>query len=281
MHHVNTLYNLDSHQFIDDLILTKQPRDERKALFILLSQNTLPKGSVLVMDQGYEGYPATARLEKMHYYYVFRAQDVTGNCILRHVPILPHTGTFDCDVFYILTGKTNLVKENPALYHLHRFQDFRVPSKDTEKAKYACLITNLPRHIFSAKQLQEIYRCRWGIERAYRQVKYTLSLHALHAKKTEFIQQEIYAKLLMYNACTVVKDYLENECLPTSASYKYDYALDFTNLAHVLVDYIRHPEKRTPSMVKHIILRSKVPKRPNRHASRVIRYKGPAALQYR
>ncbi|MCI6191741.1 MAG: hypothetical protein MR644_01790 [Megasphaera elsdenii] len=39
LHHVNTLYNLDSHQFIDDLILTKQPRDERKALFILLSQN--------------------------------------------------------------------------------------------------------------------------------------------------------------------------------------------------------------------------------------------------
>ena len=247
------------------------------------------------MDQGYEGYPTIARLEKMHYYYVFRAQDVTGNCILRHVPILPHTDTFDCDVSYTLTGKTSLVKENPALYHLHRFQDkscqalpvhfrvvrFRVPSKDTEKAKYACLITNLPRHVFSAKQLQEIYRCRWGIEGAYRQVKYALSLHALHAKKTEFIQQEVYAKLLMYNACTVVKDYLENECLPTSASYKYDYALDFTNLAQVMVDYIRHPERRTPSVVKHIILQSKVPKRPNRHASRVIRYKGPAALQYR
>ena len=293
--HVNTLYDLDNHQFIDALILTKQPRDERKALFILLSQNTLPKDSILVMDQGYEGYPTIARLEKMHYYYVFRAQDVTGNCILRHVPILPHTDTFDCDVSYTLTGKTSLVKENPALYHLHRFQDkscqalpvhfrvvrFRVPSKDTEKAKYACLITNLPRHIFSAKQLQEIYRCRWGIEGAYRQVKYALSLHALHAKKTEFIQQEVYAKLLMYNACTVVKDYLENECLPTSASYKYDYALDFTNLAQVMVDYIRHPERRTPSVVKHIILQSKVPKRPNWHASRVIRYKGPAALQYR
>lgn len=111
--------------------------------------------------------------------------------------------------------------------------------------------------------------------------KYALSLHALHAKKMEFIQQEVYAKLLMYNACTVVKDYLENECLPTSASYKYDYALDFTDLSHVIVDYIRHPERRTPSVVKHIILRSKVPKRPNRHASRVIRYKGPAALQYR
>lgn len=70
--HVNTLYDLDNHQFIDALILTKQPRDERKALFILLSQNTLPKDSILVMDQGYEGYPTIARLEKMHYYYVFR-----------------------------------------------------------------------------------------------------------------------------------------------------------------------------------------------------------------
>ena len=36
---------------------------------------------------------------------------------------------------------------------------------------------------------------------------------------------------------------------------------DFTNLAQVMVDYIRHPERRTPSVVKHIILQSKVPKK--------------------
>ncbi|MCI7199393.1 IS4 family transposase [Megasphaera elsdenii] len=293
--HVNTLYNLSTHQFIDALVLRKHPRNERKAMFTLLSQNTLPEGSILVMDKGYEGYSTIARLEKMHYYYVFRAQDITKSCILRHVSALPHKDTFDCDISFTLTTKESLVKKDSASYHLHRFQDrlykslpvhfrairFQVPSEDTEKTEHACLITNLPRKIFSAEQLQEIYRCRWGIESAYRHVKYALCLHALHAKKTEFIQQEVYAKLLMYNACTVVKDYLEKVCLPTSASYKYEYALDFTNLAHVMFDYIRHPERRTPSAVKHIILRNKVPKRPDRHDSRVIRYNGPRAFQYR
>lgn len=34
---------------------------------------------------------------------------------------------------------------------------------------------------------------RWGIETAFRELKYTIGITAFHAKKRELIKQEIYA----------------------------------------------------------------------------------------
>ena len=42
---------------------------------------------------------------------------------------------------------------------------------------------------------------RWGEETSFRELKYAIGLNALHAKKRELIQQEIYARMLMYNFC--------------------------------------------------------------------------------
>ena len=45
---------------------------------------------------------------------------------------------------------------------------------------------------------------RWGIETSFRNLKHTLGLLHLHAKKVEFVLQEIFAKLTMYNFCELI-----------------------------------------------------------------------------
>ena len=43
---------------------------------------------------------------------------------------------------------------------------------------------------------------RWGIETAFRDIKYTIGLINLHSKKEDLVMQEIYAALIMYNFST-------------------------------------------------------------------------------
>ena len=45
---------------------------------------------------------------------------------------------------------------------------------------------------------------RWGIETSFRELKHTLSLNKLHSKKTDHIHQEIFAKAIIYNFCSVI-----------------------------------------------------------------------------
>ena len=45
---------------------------------------------------------------------------------------------------------------------------------------------------------------RRGIETSFRNLKHTLGLLHLHAKKVEFVLREIFAKLTMYNFCELI-----------------------------------------------------------------------------
>lgn len=45
------------------------------------------------------------------------------------------------------------------------------------------LITNLPDREFDLDELKKHYHLRWNEENAYRDIKYSLSLKALHSKK--------------------------------------------------------------------------------------------------
>ena len=47
--------------------------------------------------------------------------------------------------------------------------------------------------------IRECYHWRWGIEISFRYLKHAAGLLHFHSKKPEFLQQEIYASLVMYN----------------------------------------------------------------------------------
>ncbi|MGL5041496.1 MAG: transposase [Culicoidibacterales bacterium] len=82
--------------------------------------------------------------------------------------------------------------------------NFRVVHFNISKTTYESIITNLPEDAFSLDDIKTLYAMRWGIETAFRTLKYTVGLMALHTKKVAFILQELYSKLLLFNLCQLV-----------------------------------------------------------------------------
>ena len=81
--------------------------------------------------------------------------------------------------------------------HLY-FLQFRVVKIKTAENTYEYLITNLP-FSFTLDDIQECYHWRWGIEISFRYVKHAAGLLYFHSKQPEFLKQEIYSRLILYN----------------------------------------------------------------------------------
>ena len=56
--------------------------------------------------------------------------------------------------------------------------------------------------------LKQLYAMRWGIETAFRELKYTIGLLHFHAKKVEYICQEVFARLIMYNFSELITSHV-------------------------------------------------------------------------
>lgn len=77
--------------------------------------------------------------------------------------------------------------------------------KHAAPGKYICIITNLlNQEEFTADDLQYIYYLRWGQEGSYRIFKYTIGVLNFHARKYHNVQQELYAKIVLFNACQLI-----------------------------------------------------------------------------
>ena len=70
-----------------------------------------------------------------------------------------------------------------------------------DTGEYECIVTNLKRDAFPPWRIKELYHLRWGIETSFRKLKYSVGLSCFHSKKAEYVEQEIYARVIMYNFC--------------------------------------------------------------------------------
>ena len=49
-----------------------------------------------------------------------------------------------------------------------------------------------------------LYGLRWGIETSFRELKHVLGVKNFHAKEREYIEMEIWARLILYNFCSII-----------------------------------------------------------------------------
>ncbi|MGN0366972.1 MAG: transposase [Suilimivivens sp.] len=77
---------------------------------------------------------------------------------------------------------------------------FRVVRFKLETGEYETLAKSLPRSI-TLTEIKKLYHARWGIETAFRELKYGLGLVNLHGKKDDFVMQEIFAAMTTANLC--------------------------------------------------------------------------------
>ena len=89
--------------------------------------------------------------------------------------------------------------------------NLRVVRFKITKETYECLVTNLTRDEFDLNELKEMYHMRWNIETAFKMLKYIIGMMSFHSKKRNFIQQEIYAAILLHCLTNIITERIEVE----------------------------------------------------------------------
>ena len=276
--HLNASYDLLELTYDDIIIQGEAKKDENDAFYQLVDRYDGHK-AIFIADRGYESYNGFEHVVRSGNKYLIRVKDIgSQTSITRSLGPFPE-GEFDIDVFRMLTLKqTKTTKACPEIYKIvTKSTRFDFMSKDDPWYEFNCrvvrfkitedtyetVITNLSREEFSMEEIREIYNMRWGEETSFRELKYAIGLNALHAKKRKLIQQEIYARMTMYNFCQRIVQEIK---IPKKDKLKYTYQINFTRAVHIIREFLRKKGGKNPP-VEHLIAKEILPIRPGINAT--------------
>lgn len=290
--HLNALYDLCNRKYVDALIQNDRKQNEKAALNTMVDRSSLGKSVILVADRGYENYNVFAHIENKGWKYLVRVRDINSNGIMASLT-LPLKNEFDTDITLNLTRKSNkLIKSSPQKYRRIKNQtpfDFlddetefypmkmRVLRFKISENNYECIITNLSRTEFEPSKIKELYHLRWGIETSFRELKYAIGLVNLHSKKVDYIKQEIFARLIVYNFCEIITQNI----IINQSNTKYDYQLNFTRAIDICKCFLRHKTDINPPNIEVLIQKYLLPLRPGRSDLRKMKNRKAVSFLYR
>jgi hypothetical protein len=126
--------------------------------------------------------------------------------------------------------------------------------------------------------LKEIYRLRWGIETSFRELKHSIAMLHFHSKKVEHIQQEIYAKMDLYNFCEMIT---LNVVIKQDNNRKHNYQVNFTNAITICKRFYLYCKDKHPPDVEALICKYISPVREARNFPRNIKTQPNKSFLYR
>lgn len=155
---------------------------------------SLPVGSVLVFDKGYNNYQWHKSLTDRGIFWVTR---IRGNAKYRIVERLPVDGksavTSDQIIQYI--GKHQYDDELPAIR--------RIGYRDPATKKHYVFITN--HFSWSAQTIADIYKQRWQIELFFKWIKQNLKITAFLGTSKNSVLTQVMAALCVYLLLSYLK----------------------------------------------------------------------------
>lgn len=292
--HLNAFYDLCSRRYIDAIIQPARLENENSAMCELIDRYS-GKSAVFIADRGYENYNIFAHAERKGMYYLIRVKDITSNGITSKLTTLPENDEFDEWVHVTLTKKqTNEVKANPQKYriimnktpfdyldlHCNKFYEMkmRVVRFPISKDSYECIITNLPQDKINSDEIKQLYAKRWGIETSFRELKYALGLTRFHAKKTEYIMQEIWSRMTLYNFCEIIAT---NVVVKNKNDCKHIYQLNYTRAMRICCHFLSLKKEEAPPDVEYLIGHELLPIRSGRTDPRKVKPQSAISFLYR
>lgn len=279
--HLNALYDLCDHTYVDALIQKRRCSNEHKAFVTMVDRTSLDVPVLFVADRGFESYNNMAHVQNAGAYFLIRIKDRTHGGIACSID-LPDEDEFDVSCELLLTRKQSASgKESGEKYLPHNIVfDFLPPRSQknvpmtpfplsvrfvrlkTSDNSYELLATNLDASSFPPDELKKLYALRWGIETSFRHLKYSLGLLHFHSKKTEYILQEIFAKLTMYNFAELITSLVVIQKKHRKLSYK----ANFSAAIHICRNFLL--KNVSPFTLEALISKHLLPFRPGRSAPR-------------
>lgn len=299
--HLDAMYDLLSNTYVDALVCKYRNKNERAALVDMVDRADDTYPAIVTADRGFESYNVLAHIQEKNWYFLIRVRD-SGNYpsgIIYGLD-LPDEDEFDVDVDLNLTYKgtkeaQELLKDRNHYRRLksHRRFDY-LPSKNRKHESlkmynlkfrvvrfkisedaYEVILTNLDKENFPPVIIKELYGKRWGIETSFRKLKYTVGLLHFHSKKVEFIFQEIYARLIMYNYFELIV----SKTVIQKKQRKHVYMINFSVAVHISREFFH--KRIPPDDIEALISRYLIPIRPGRSRPRKMSSKTPISFLYR
>lgn len=306
--HLNGFVDVISKAFLDVVIQPGQQPDERAALHSMLDHfdPNDPENYIITADRGYESYDLLFHCELKKLSYVFRVKDPSSpkSLLSSFKDELPDDlDEFDVPVKRFFTDKKNkIMKKQGTVYHYMNpskniphfkpllgcshlaFLHIRVLKIKTSPSSFEYIITNLP-YSFDLNDIKTCYHWRWGIETSFRYLKHAAGLLYFHSRKPEFLLQEIYATLVMYNFGV----FLANEAAAeterkrkSKSDNKYRYAIDFSTAISASKDFFfRGPHEKPVDIIRLLCRFVHAIKEEFRQFSRPLRGIGAVHFNYR
>ena len=280
--HLNALFDLENRIYLDALVQKSRCANEHRALTSMIDRSALGGNVIVLADRGYEAYNNMAHFQEKGWNFLIRIKD--GKSGIVSGLNLPHTDEFDLSVDLNITRRQSgevkslcktdrnrykwipvnvnfdylpeeSLKNDPISFYNLKFRIVRFKLTDSS---YESVVTNLPAGAFPAPKIKELYARRWGIETAFRHLKHTIGLDRFYSKKAEYIHQEIFARLTMYNFTELIT----SPVIIRKAKRKYIYSVNFSAAAHICRNFFLN--NVSPLEVEALLSRLISPTRPGR-----------------
>lgn len=263
---------------IKDITLYNEPKTAMEIV-----DNYNGDSAIFTLDRGFEGANLIEFLNR-NTKFIVRVKDIdTKNGILKGL-VFPSDEEFDIDVNFTFTNYNR--KEYQTQKHkykiIQKFQEFDYLDENTHfydttwrvvrfkiDDGFETVITNLDRSEFSADDIKHLYNLRWNIEVSYRYLKHDIHLTSFISRKKEFLHQEIWAKLTMYNVSSFITNKLE-EKRENKKKRKHIHKINYSNACHLIKDAFKEAKRKggLPPDLDTAIIKDTSPVRPGRKFAR-------------
>lgn len=294
--HLNAFFDILNGIYIDCVLDSDRKSHERDAFNYMIDNLSIDSPAIIMADRGYEAYNLFAHLFRSGQKFIVRLKDDDSNGIISTYQFpYDENNEFDSYIETTLTSKqTNEVKANRDIYTYvspKRFDFFedgnpffllrlRVLCIEVSPGKYEYLATNLDENEFPPSVIKELYHYRWGEETSFRDLKYTIDLLHFHGKKRQFVEQEAWAKLIVYNFCEAIARHMAvTRQTRNGQRRKHDYKINFATAACVCKAFLKRNDGEINPC--RLIGRFLIPIRPNRSAPRKIKPQSAKTFLYR
>ena len=269
MLHINCEYDILNDRYVDCVIQKNKETNENEAL-VAMSDRYKGDKAIFIADRYYAAYNNMAHLEEHGHKYLIRSKDINSATSILKNYFKGKEGEFDEDISIILTNKhTNFIRENKDKYrtvmsnqtfdyldldnHFYEMK-FRVVRIriDGNKEEYESVITNLDRDEFPKEEIKDLYIRRWNIEVSYRHLKYVADLNRTHSVKRDFLIQEIWAKLIMFNISMIIINYINENKISKEIRRKDEYKVNVSVAVELIRSCIKRKGHVPPGLIKQI-----------------------------
>lgn len=193
-----------------------------------------PQTDILIFDRGYPAMWLIGLLVQKGFKFCFRM-----NSCWRDVKSLVKSN--QQDISWTMTNNSkNKANENLKKYNIpSQIEGLRLTKILLSTGEYEVLATNLlDKEVFDIEILKDLYNKRWGIEETFKTLKKALFIESFSGKSVLAIKQDFYAKILMLNLSSIIRNQFVEPLKKTNPNTKFKSKLNKTQALAKTKDFL-------------------------------------------